>query len=105
MAFTRYCDKSASIGWALRMTKRTQRIVTTLQLGVLLHGARKSRKLTQAKLAARLGISQSRLSDLERMPGSLSVDQLLALCGQLGLQLSLEAPEGKAAPRIEHTEW
>lgn len=87
------------------MTKRTQRIVTTLQLGVLLQGARKSRKFTQAKLAARLGISQSRLSDLERMPGSLSVDQLLALCGQLGLQLSLEAPEGKAAPRIENTEW
>ena len=87
------------------MTTRTQTIVTAAQLGTLLHGARKSRKLTQSKLAARLGISQSRLSDLERMPGSLSVDQLLALCGQLGLQLSLEALEGKAAPRIKHTEW
>jgi HTH-type transcriptional regulator/antitoxin HipB len=87
------------------MTTRTQPIVTAAQLGTLLHGARKSRKLTQAQLAARLGLSQTRMSDLERTPGTLSVDQLLALCGQLGLQLSLQAPEGKTAPRIARNEW
>lgn len=70
--------------------KSTRAILTPSQLGTLLQGARKSRKLTQAQLAARLGISQNRLSDLERDAGALSVNQLLGLCGQLGLQLLLQ---------------
>ena len=70
--------------------KHIQPVLTPSQLGVQLQGARKSRNLTQAQLAARLGISQNRLSDLERHPGTLSVDQLLALCNQLGLQLGLQ---------------
>lgn len=72
------------------MSDRTQPIATAAQLGMLLHSARKSRKLTQAQLAVRLGLSQTRLSDLELAPGTLSVDQLLAVCAQLGLQLTLK---------------
>ena len=73
--------------------KRPQPITTAAQLGVLLHGTRKSRKLTQTQLAARLGISQTRLSELELAPGTFSVDQLLAVCAQLGLQLLLQPRE------------
>jgi len=72
------------------MSTRIQPIATAAQLGTLLQSARKSRKLTQAQLGARLGLSQKRLSELELAAGTLSVDQLLALCAQLGLQLSVQ---------------
>jgi len=72
------------------MSTRAQPVITASQLGTLLQSARKSRKLTQAQLGARLGLSQTRISELELAPGTLSVDQLLAICAQLGLQLSLQ---------------
>jgi HTH-type transcriptional regulator/antitoxin HipB len=75
------------------MPSPAQPIITANQLGQLLQGARKNRKLSQAQLATRLGLSQNRLSELERNAGSLSVDQLLAICGQLGLQLSVQRRE------------
>lgn len=87
------------------MSNRTQPIVTAAQLGGLLHSARKGRKLTQTQLAARLGISQTRLSDLELAPGTLSVDQLLALCAQLGLQLSLQPRDQIAPSPASGTDW
>lgn len=82
------------------MSLPSQAIVTPSQLGLLLQSARKSRKLSQAQLAMRLGLSQNRLSELERNAGALSVDQLLALCGQLGLQLTMQRREepNPAAP-------
>ena len=90
------------------MSIRAQRIVTPSQLGLLLQGARKNRKLSQAQLAARLGLSQNRLSELERNAGILSVDQLLAICGQLGLQLTLqrgEEPSSAAPPNPSSADW
>ena len=72
------------------MSIRAQRIVTPSQLGLLLQGARKNRNLSQQELARRLGLSQNRLSELERNAGVLSVDLLLAICGQLGLQLTVQ---------------
>lgn len=79
------------------MPARTQPIATASQLGTLLQNTRKSRKLTQAQLGARLGLSQKRVSELELAPGSLSVDQLLGVCAQLGLQLSLQSRADKPA--------
>ncbi|WP_048439983.1 helix-turn-helix domain-containing protein [Caenimonas sp. SL110] len=81
-----------------------QPILTPSQLGVQLQGARKSQKLTQAQLAARLDISQNRLSDLERNPGTLNVDQLLALCNQLGLQLALQVADD-TKPTPTRAQW
>lgn len=46
----------------------SQPLVTALQLGQLLKAARKRRKLTQAAVAARLGLSQNRVSHLEQHP-------------------------------------
>lgn len=80
------------------MSIPAQPIVTASQLGLALQSTRKSRKLSQAQLASRLGLSQNRLSELEREPGTLSVDQLLALCGQLGLQVVLQRRDDPAAP-------
>jgi HTH-type transcriptional regulator/antitoxin HipB len=83
------------------MPRSSQPISTTDQVRILLQSARKSRQLTQDGLARRLGISQARLSELERAPGTLSLEQLLALCQQLGLQLSIHhrdaAAEGATA--------
>ena len=58
---------------------------TTYQLGQLLQSARKRAGWSQTELAVRINLSQSRLSKLEQNPGSMTVDQLLALCGSLGL--------------------
>ena len=88
------------------MSTRIQPLATTSQLGTLLQGARKSLKLTQAELAGRLGLSQRRLSELERAPGTLSVDQLMALCAQLGLQLSVQSrAEATKTPGEPSGEW
>lgn len=62
---------------------------TPEQIGLLLQSARKHRGYTQTALARRLGTSQSRLSKMEQDPQRLSVGQLLALCTQLGLELSM----------------
>jgi HTH-type transcriptional regulator / antitoxin HipB len=90
----------------LNMPLRTQPIATASQLGAVLQSARKSRKLTQAQLGARLGLSQKRMSDLELAPGTLSVDQLLAVCNQLGLVLSIQprddTPRSTTSPA---TDW
>lgn len=88
------------------MSSRFQTIATASQLGALLQSARKSRKLTQAQLGARLGLSQKRVSELELAPGTLSVDQLLAICAQLGLQLSLKPrDESPPAPSAGASVW
>ena len=67
------------------------RILTADQLGLLLQGARKAGHFTQARLAAQMGLSQSRLSKIEQDPGSATVQQLLALCSVLGLELVMQS--------------
>jgi HTH-type transcriptional regulator/antitoxin HipB len=64
-------------------------LVTALQLGQLLKNARKRQKLTQAQLAAQLGLSQNRVSHLELHPDELSFRQLLAWCAVVALELRL----------------
>ena len=64
-------------------------LFTARQLGHMLQSARKSRKLSQAALGARLGLSQKRVSALELDPASISVDQLLRWCATVGLSLEI----------------
>lgn len=87
------------------MIDRIQPILTSAQLGTLLVSVRKSRKLTQAQLGARLGLSQKRVSELELAAGTLSVDQLLAICVQLGLQLNLQLRDDTPPARAAATAW
>jgi HTH-type transcriptional regulator/antitoxin HipB len=64
-------------------------LVTATQLGATLQAARKAQGLTQSALAGRLGLSQSRVSHLELNAHALSVEQLLAWCAALGLELTI----------------
>lgn len=72
----------------------TQSLVTALQLGQLLKAARRRRKLTQAEVAGRLGLSQNRVSYLELHPDELSFKQLLGWCTAIGLEVRLGEREG-----------
>lgn len=79
-----------------------QSLVTAIQLGQLLKAARKHRELTQAQLAARLGLSQNRISHLEQHPDELSFKQLLGWCAALGLELRLGVRgDNESAPKAE----
>jgi HTH-type transcriptional regulator/antitoxin HipB len=64
------------------------------QLSPLLQAARKSAKLTQSDLAKRLDLSQSRMSAIELDPAGMRLDQLLAICSTLQLELVLQTKEG-----------
>ena len=66
------------------------------QLGPILQSARKSAGLSQTELAQRLGISQSRISAMELDPGSINVDQLLALLAALNHELLVQPRNGIA---------
>ena len=81
------------------MALPVQPLLTTTQLGQLLRAARKQRGLTQAKVGARLGLSQNRVSHLEGHAEELSVKQLLTWCAVVGLELSLgERAAGAPTP-------
>lgn len=73
-------------------------LLTSAQLGRMLHSARKARQLSQAQVGARLGLSQKRVSALELDPGSISVDQLLRWCAAVGLSLEIGARQDGTAP-------
>ncbi|HUQ09208.1 MAG TPA: helix-turn-helix transcriptional regulator [Steroidobacteraceae bacterium] len=60
------------------------------QVGATLQARRKALELSQTEVAERLGLSQNRLSELERAPQTLTVDQLLALINLLGLELHIQ---------------
>jgi HTH-type transcriptional regulator/antitoxin HipB len=81
------------------MPKRHQVLLATPQLGQTLLAARKARGMSQAALASRLGLSQPRVSFLEQNAGDLSVDQLLAWCAILGLELTIGSRIDESAQR------
>jgi len=64
-------------------------LATPDQMAQLLVAARRQAGLTQAEAAARLGVSQSRISALETDAAALTLAQLLARCGAYGLQLQV----------------
>jgi HTH-type transcriptional regulator / antitoxin HipB len=71
------------------MGTKLQPLPTSRNLGWMLQSVRKSKGLTQAHLASRVGVGQSRISHLEQHPDELSVQQLLAWCSALNLELSI----------------
>ena len=77
-----------------------QLIHTPAQVGEILRGRRKARRISQQELASMLAISQSRLSTLEGDPSGLTLDRLIQLAKLLGLELVLQdkadAPKSKA---------
>lgn len=53
---------------------------------------RRARGLTQAELGARLGLSQARLSEIERGDGSFTAEQLIALLGLFNVDIGQFLP-------------
>ncbi|QNH19728.1 helix-turn-helix protein [Xanthomonas sp. GW] len=80
-------------------------LVTATQLGATLQAARKAKGLTQSALASRLGLSQSRVSHLELNAHALSVEQLLAWCAALGLELTIGTRGDAGARSSAPVEW
>jgi len=79
-------------------------ITSSEQLGQVLQGARKVAGLTQADAAARLAMSQSRMSHLELNPETISVAQLLALLAAYELDLLVE-PRLISDAEVDRFEW
>lgn len=73
------------------------------QLGQILATRRRAAKLTQRALAAKLTISQNRLSEIEANPGTLTVDRLLELANVLGLEVVIQ--DRQAAQAKSRPEW
>lgn len=75
-------------------------LTSTTQIGRILAARRKSLGLSQHDLAAKLGISQNRLSELESRPDRLTVERLLAFANLLGLELAI-----RERPASGRAEW
>jgi HTH-type transcriptional regulator/antitoxin HipB len=83
-----------------------QTIATPHQMGRVLAAGRRRAGLTQAEAAARVGVSQSRISTLEMNSGALTLSQLLALFGAYGLQLQVQdKDEPVKTPAASKVEW
>ncbi|WP_341237617.1 helix-turn-helix domain-containing protein [uncultured Limnobacter sp.] len=77
---------------------------TNGQLGQILQASRKANKWSQAQLAKKLGLSQSRVSHLELHPEELSFAQLMNWCAVLGLELSIGMREVRPS-QSSKTDW
>lgn len=87
-------------------------ITTTGQLGPLLQRLRKNRGLSQAELGQKLGLSQERISRIERFPEKVTLDQLLTLLMALEAELQVAprsdqraAMDGKPSRKSSGEDW
>ncbi|MCA3238370.1 MAG: helix-turn-helix domain-containing protein [Curvibacter sp.] len=77
-------------------------LLTSQQLGLALRSRRKHLGLTQEELGRRVGLSQNRVSHLERNPGEISFKQLLAWSATLNLELTVsDRKKYEPAPGVE----
>lgn len=65
-------------------------ITTSGQLGPFLKQLRVEKGLSQARLGAKIGLSQERISRIESRPESVTVDQLLTVLMALDAALAVE---------------
>jgi HTH-type transcriptional regulator/antitoxin HipB len=66
-----------------------QLITTSEQIGQILRSARRAKGLSQAQAGIRLGLSQNRVSELEKGAAAVTVAQLLAMTALYDLQLEV----------------
>lgn len=76
-------------------------VTTSKQIGAALAGRRKQLELSQSEVAAKVGLSQNRLSELESRPETLTVEQLLALVHVLGLRMTLDVSSSAPGRKVE----
>jgi HTH-type transcriptional regulator/antitoxin HipB len=70
------------------------------QLKPHLRSLRKARSLTQAQLAQRLGVVQSRIATIESKPETISVEHLFKVLAALDVQLVLR--DGQPLAQLTH---
>jgi HTH-type transcriptional regulator/antitoxin HipB len=70
-------------------TLQTFTVQNAGQLSVHIKSLRKARGLTQAALGQRICVKQARVADIERDPGSVSLDQLIQIVHALDARLLL----------------
>ena len=66
------------------------------QLSQILIGRRKKLGFTQQQLAAKLALTQNRVSQIESDPKGLALDRLLELLNVLGLEMRVEDRPARA---------
>ena len=77
-----------------------QPLTHIIQIGKIISARRRALKLSQHDLAAKLGISQSYLSEIERDVAKLSAQRLLDIANILDLELVIQSKQ-----RSADTEW
>lgn len=80
-------------------------ILTTRQLAQALKGWRKSRDLTQAEAAGRVGLLPKTVSALESEPDASSLGSLFKLLSALDLELVLRPKSRGSEPAAATGEW
>lgn len=88
----------------MRQAMPTTTIHTPEQLGAILRDQRRALKLSQAQVAMRLSIGQSRFSELETDTAELSLARLLVLAKTLGLELVIR-PQDAAPDSAPREDW
>ena len=78
----------------------TTPITHPAQLSQILKGRRKKLGFTQQQLAAKLALTQNRLSQIEGDPKGLAFERLLELLNVLGLEMRVED-----RPARTRSEW
>ncbi|MDO9050776.1 MAG: helix-turn-helix transcriptional regulator [Methylotenera sp.] len=68
------------------------KITSGIQIKTHLKSLRNSKGWTQQMLADKMGLSQSRIVQIESNPELVSIDQLIHLFNILGVSMSLEVP-------------
>lgn len=68
-------------------------IKTPSQLGAVLKGFRRDRKLTQAEVGAKVGLKQNAISEIESSPDRSSVARIFKLLAALDLDLVVRPRE------------
>jgi HTH-type transcriptional regulator/antitoxin HipB len=75
-------------------------IKTTQQLGSVLPGYRKDRKLTQRAVGEKVGFAQNVVSMMESDPGQVSLSRLFKLLSALDLELVV-----RRKTTVSKSEW
>jgi len=76
-------------------------VKTPQQLGAVLQGYRKTHKLTQAQVGARVRLPQKEISKLEMNPANTSLARVFKLLAALDLELVVRARGKNTQP----SEW
>lgn len=77
----------------------SQAFYLDIAIGAVIENRRRKKKLTQEKLAAKIGISQSRLSRIEAGKSGVMLRELCALEATLGKKIEEDAREIVALAR------